>query len=88
MRTVLLFGMPRSGTTWLGKIFDSHPDTLYRHEPDSRGTLNTLPMLPIESDVEIHRSFLLRLCGEIPHASAMKKSSAPLPIFTKHYDSR
>ena len=31
---ILLFGMPRSGTTWLGKIFDSHPQVLYRHEPD------------------------------------------------------
>jgi hypothetical protein len=35
----LLFGMPRSGTTWIGKLFDSHPDVLYRHEPDSRETL-------------------------------------------------
>jgi hypothetical protein len=32
---ILVFGLPRSGTTWLGKIFDSHPETLYRHEPDS-----------------------------------------------------
>src|SRR6185312_10315120 len=31
-RCILVFGMPRSGTTWIGKLFDSHPDTLYRHE--------------------------------------------------------
>ena len=31
---ILLFGLERSGTSWLGKIFDSHPDTLYRHEPE------------------------------------------------------
>jgi hypothetical protein len=31
---ILVLGSPRSGTTWLAKIFDSHPDTLYRHEPD------------------------------------------------------
>ena len=31
---ILVLGYPRSGTTWLAKIFDSHPDILYRHEPD------------------------------------------------------
>ncbi|WP_428487723.1 sulfotransferase [Rhodopila sp.] len=31
---ILVLGSPRSGTTWLAKIIDSHPDVLYRHEPD------------------------------------------------------
>lgn len=31
---ILVLGSSRSGTTWLAKIFDSHPDILYRHEPD------------------------------------------------------
>ena len=31
---ILVLGSPRSGTSWLAKIFDSHPDVLYRHEPD------------------------------------------------------
>ena len=36
MKTLsLLFGMPRSGTTWVAKILDSHPHADYRHEPDS-----------------------------------------------------
>jgi LPS sulfotransferase NodH len=28
---ILILGAPRSGTTWLAKIIDSHPDVLYRH---------------------------------------------------------
>src|SRR6185312_9542294 len=31
---ILVLGSPRSGTTWLAKILDSHPDVIYRHEPD------------------------------------------------------
>ena len=33
-RVTLVLGSARSGTTWLAKILDSHPDVLYRHEPD------------------------------------------------------
>ena len=32
---ILVLGAPRSGTTWLAKILDSHPAVLYRHEPDA-----------------------------------------------------
>jgi hypothetical protein len=48
---ILVLGAPRSGTTWLAKIVDSHPDVLYRHEPDARLpgpsplTLDALPTL-------------------------------------------
>lgn len=32
-RVVSLHGAPRSGTSWLGKVFDSHPDVAYRFQP-------------------------------------------------------
>ncbi|MDB4476074.1 sulfotransferase, partial [bacterium] len=31
---VLVCGLARSGTTWVAKMLDSHPDTRYVHEPD------------------------------------------------------
>src|SRR6185312_4530492 len=46
---ILIFGLPRSGTTWIGKLFDSHPDTLYRHEPDSVRRLS-MPLFPEKED--------------------------------------
>lgn len=30
---ISIHGAPRSGTSWLGKVFDSHPDTAYRFQP-------------------------------------------------------
>lgn len=33
MRTVGIFGVPRSGTSWLAHIFNSHPDVVLRFQP-------------------------------------------------------
>src|SRR5690606_6681662 len=33
MRTVGLFGVARSGTSWLGQIFNSSPDVIFRFQP-------------------------------------------------------
>src|SRR4030095_14825503 len=42
--------MPRSGTTWIGKTFDSHPNMPYRHEPNSGRVLKAMPLIaPIEN---------------------------------------
>ena len=30
---IVIFGLPRSGTTWLGQILNSHPLVLYRYQP-------------------------------------------------------
>lgn len=63
---ILLFGMPRSGTTWIGKMFDSHPEVRYRHEPDSQFRLDdTLPLLAELPDAETYRAGLMRYCTEL-----------------------
>lgn len=30
---VAIFGLPRSGTTWLGQLLNAHPAVLYRYQP-------------------------------------------------------
>lgn len=42
----MIFGSPRSGTTWVGSLFDSHPQTLYLHEPDVIEKEPRLPFVP------------------------------------------
>ena len=33
MQTVAIFGCPRSGTSWLGQLFNAHETVLYRYQP-------------------------------------------------------
>ncbi len=33
LNTVLIHGVPRSGTSWLGQIFNAHEDVAYRYQP-------------------------------------------------------
>jgi len=76
--SICILGLPRSGTTWVGKIFDSHPATLYRHEPDSGGALHDVPIhaTPRQGGTttdrvrtflhELPRRRSLRVCGRRP----------------------
>jgi hypothetical protein len=61
----MLVGSPRSGTTWIGSLFDSHPDTLYLHEPDVIVKEPRLPMVPSakrpEPPAAVTRAFLARM---------------------------
>lgn len=84
---ILLFGMPRSGTTWLAKIFDSHPDTLYRHEPDSRRGLSRVPLVAPVETAAIYESAIQTFVTELPRLTSTRVA-ASLPIFPKHYYSR
>jgi len=80
---IMLFGMPRSGTTWLGKIFDSHPRTIYRHEPDSWRLLS-IPLLTDPHESMHYESVATRFVGNLAHM-CHTKVSATLPVFPKEY---
>jgi hypothetical protein len=80
---VLVLGMPRSGTTWVGKLFDSHPDTLYRHEPDSVQRLS-LPLYPEKQSALNYRTELQQFLATLPgmrHPKVVGKQ----PLFPKAY---
>ena len=81
---ILLFGMPRSGTTWLAKIFDSHPDTLYRHEPDSRRGLNRVPLVAPVETAAIYEAAIQNFVAELPRLSSTRVAVS-LPLFPKRY---
>ncbi len=83
---ILLFGMPRSGTTWIGKIFDSHPDTLYRHEPDSRGALKGIPLVASVADAARYREEIAEFVDALPRLNT-PRAAASLPMFPKRYQS-
>jgi Sulfotransferase family len=83
-RVILILGAPRSGTSWLAKIFDSHPDVLYRHEPDTVLRAYDLPWMCPPGRVpefrDAARAYLRRLFD-----TAALKTAGSLPIFRKRY---
>lgn len=80
---ILLFGMPRSGTTWLGKLFDSHPDTLYRHEPDSWHKL-PMPRYPGTPESRQYAKLLQSFVGGMAEIKALHVAGKR-PLFAKNY---
>jgi hypothetical protein len=80
-RLVLLFGMPRSGTTWIGKLFDSHQDTYYLHEPDSVCPNTEMPLL-MSATCETHQ-----LAKNVKRwlQPSSEKVIASRPFFNKSY---
>jgi Sulfotransferase family len=83
-RVILILGAPRSGTSWLAKIFDSHPDVLYRHEPDTVLRDYNLPWMCLPEQVPAYRDaardYLRRLFD-----TATLKTAGSLPIFPKRH---
>lgn len=82
---ILVFGMPRSGTTWIGKLFDSHPDTLYRHEPDSVQRLS-MPLFPETEDALRYREELEQFVAALPRWRSPEVVGKQ-PLFPKSYQS-
>ncbi len=82
---ILLFGLPRSGTTWVGKILDSHPRTLYRHEPDSWRRIDA-PLAPSLEEMESYASTLTDYAQQVASMRGLKVSGK-LPLFPKDYQS-
>lgn len=81
---ILLFGMPRSGTTWLGKIFDSSPSVLYRHEPDSWIKLSKLGLYEEADSATHYQDYILDYMGRLEHLNR-PPIATKLPLFSKHF---
>lgn len=75
---ILILGSPRSGTSWLAKIFDSHPTILYRHEPDELAQARA-GLSPSEQIGEWLRQRGLRAAAKRPY---FPKSWRPAPLDT------
>ena len=81
---LLIFGMPRSGTTWLGKIFDSHPNVLYLHEPDSEKQLKRVPLLVTNNYYSNYRKLIWEYCSNLL-SKCTTRVNGKTPFFNKSY---
>lgn len=81
---VFIIGVPRSGTTWLGKIFDSHPWVLYRHEPDNVIAPPGFPGFCPVAEIPRHADAMRRYVTELI-AVRQVKTTGTRPIFAKPY---
>jgi len=80
---IIISGLPRSGTTWLGKLFDSHPRVLYRHEPDSVFPMKWLPTIIEDAGVDCAEG-LREFVALIPKMRDAKVSASQ-PMFAKEF---
>ena len=83
----IVLGMARSGTTWLGKILDSHPGTLYRHEPEKAIALEDIPVIVLPEDVVRYQETIRLLAERVPR-EARTDVAGILPVMKKRGESR
>lgn len=76
---IFLLGSPRSGTSWLGNILNSHDSTLLRHEPDTiiRGDYPNISDQIYLEEARHHIELLTRVRN--------LKAVGSRPIFPKAY---
>lgn len=82
--SVLILGSPRSGTTWLAKLFDSNEHVLYRHEPDSVVYEEGIPFLPEVESTGSLNSLVGRYLTTLANVRQLKVVGS-LPVFSKSY---
>lgn len=81
---LFIVGSGRSGTTWLGKIFDSHPDTLYRHEPDTWHDQEELPAVVMPEQTDQYVKDIQDFVERLP-LNRDPRVGTKLPLFPKSY---
>lgn len=83
---VLVVGMPRSGTTWLGKMLDCHPTAFYLHEPDTGSLYSHLPIFIESSGNREQRDRVPAFFQSLPDKASIR-SYTRLPLYKKNYHS-
>ncbi len=82
---VMVVGMPRSGTTWIAKMLDASPETLYLHEPDAGGLSRKLPIFIERNDIS--NDFLKMIHDfyeNLPYQAPLR-CFVRLPLFQKAF---
>lgn len=81
---IFIIGAPRSGTSWLAKIFDSHPDVLYRHEPDTILRCNDFPAYCDPNDYDRYLTSAHEYINKVMRIRTSKVVGS-VPVFPKNY---
>lgn len=80
---IAIHGVPRSGTSWIGEIFNSSPNTVYRYQP--LFSYAHKDYLGVKSSKEDIDSFFLRLldCEDSFTNQSDRRLNGQFPVFQK-----
>lgn len=86
LQRIAIHGVPRSGTSWLGEVFNSSPQTVYRFQPLFSWAFKD-DLGPESSDEQITEFFTAIAASEDPFlCQEEKRESGRLPKFRKNAD--